>query len=135
MKTLLALPASVRSAAALGAQTVQGAFVGAGGGVRILLTSETTNGSFSMRSISPKTLAASTRNTTGVDRTPPCLMDVYLDGGLVAGFSLGEHGSISLDDLHLSGVEAVEVYRASEAPPEYRNSTSSCGVILIWTHK
>jgi len=104
-------------------------------GVRILRTSETTNGSFSMRSISPKTLAVSTRNSTGISRTPPCLMDVYMDGGLVAGPSLGERGSISLDDLNLSSVEAVEVYRAAEAPPEYRNSTSTCGVILIWTRR
>ncbi|HET7464831.1 MAG TPA: carboxypeptidase regulatory-like domain-containing protein [Longimicrobium sp.] len=104
-------------------------------GVRILLTSENTNGSASMRSLSPKSLAVSTRNSTGISRAPPCLMDVYLDGALMAGFTLGESGSVSLDDLHLSSVEAVEVYRAAEAPPEYRNSTSTCGVILIWTRR
>lgn len=104
-------------------------------GVRLMLASETTNGSASMRSLSPKSLAVSSRNTTGISRTPPCLMDVYLDGALVAGFTLGERGSISLDELNLASVEAVEVYRGAETPAEYRNSTSTCGVILIWTRR
>ncbi|HET7228874.1 MAG TPA: carboxypeptidase regulatory-like domain-containing protein [Longimicrobium sp.] len=104
-------------------------------GVRVMLSTAGSGGSVSMRSLSPRTLATSARGSTGIERSGPCLMNVYLDGALVAGPSLGEANSVSLDELLLRNVEAVEVYRGSEAPPEYRNSTSACGVILIWTRR
>jgi hypothetical protein len=94
------------------------------------------SGSASMRALSPRTLAASSRGSTGIDRSGPCLMDVYVDGSLVAGATLGEEGSHGLEDFLVADVEAVEVYRGSaEIPAAYRNSTSSCGVILIWTRR
>jgi TonB-dependent Receptor Plug Domain len=63
-----------------------------------------------------------------------CLMDVYLDGVLVAGRALGERSSMSLDATALGQVEGVEVFRgAAEIPIQYRTGTSACGVILMWT--
>ncbi|HET7228875.1 MAG TPA: carboxypeptidase regulatory-like domain-containing protein [Longimicrobium sp.] len=78
--------------------------------------------------------ALSTRNSTGISQAGGCLLDVYLDGALVAGMSLGMGASMGLNQYPLQNIEAVEVYRGpSEMPPQYRNSTSTCGVILIWS--
>jgi hypothetical protein len=69
-------------------------------------------------------------------RGVPCMMDVYLDGVLVAGRTRGSDGSMSLDETPLGQVEGVEVYRGvSEIPAMYRTPTSSCGVILMWTRR
>ncbi|HYH83149.1 MAG TPA: TonB-dependent receptor [Longimicrobium sp.] len=105
-------------------------------GVSIIAVATGSGGSSSMRALSPKNMAVGSRGSTGIDRTGPCFMDVYLDGSLVAGPSLGAEQSQGLDDLPTRNVEAVEVYRGgSEIPSTYRNSTSTCGVILIWTRR
>lgn len=51
------------------------------------------------------------RSSVGIERSVPCI-------------------------VRRSETEAVEVYRgASEIPPQYRNSSSACGVILTWTQR
>jgi hypothetical protein len=105
-------------------------------GVTVVRVASKANGSASMRALAPKNLAAGTRGSTGIERSGPCLMDVYLDGALVAGPSLGDDASRGLDELPIRDVEAVEVYRGgAEIPSEYRSSTSTCGVILVWTRR
>ena len=84
----------------------------------------------------PVTFAFGSRGVTGIGQVGACWMDVYLDGVLVAGRMLGAQGSMSLDEMPLNQVEGVEVFRGpSEIPPMYRGSTSSCGVILMWTRR
>ncbi len=75
---------------------------------------------------------ASMRGSTGISRAGPCWMDVYLDGSLVQSADVLD-GAQNLDQVSTSNVIGVEVYAAAEVPSEYRGSTSSCGVILIWT--
>jgi hypothetical protein len=86
--------------------------------------------------LNPRTFAMGTRGSTGVGQAGACWMDVYLDGMLVAGQGLGAARSLSLDEIPMADVEAVEVYRGpSEIPIQYRGSTSACGVILLWTRR
>lgn len=78
---------------------------------------------------------ASTRGSTGISRAGPCYMDVYVDGQLAQSSGHPESAR-NLDHLALRDVQAVEVYRGgSEIPTEYRGSSSSCGVMLIWTRR
>ncbi|HYH80632.1 MAG TPA: carboxypeptidase regulatory-like domain-containing protein [Longimicrobium sp.] len=78
---------------------------------------------------------ASGRATTSISRADWCWMDVYLDGQLVQTSDRpGE--ARNLDQVALRDLEAVEIYRgAAEVPTEYRGSTSSCGVLLLWTRR
>lgn len=85
--------------------------------------------------IEARTFVMSARGGTGIGQAGPCWMDVYLDGALVAGPSLGPDFSLSVDEIPTLQVEAVEVYQGAETPPQYRNSHSSCGVVLIWTRE
>jgi hypothetical protein len=78
--------------------------------------------------------AYNARGSTGISRAGLCLFDVYLDGALVAGHSLPPGSGRSLNDFPLTSVAAIEVYSGpADVPIEYRNSTSACGVILIWS--
>jgi hypothetical protein len=55
-----------------------------------------------------------------------CPPRIYLDGTGVSG--------MTVDLVQPESVEAVEMYHGpSQIPAEYGGSTSSCGVILIWT--
>lgn len=55
-----------------------------------------------------------------------CMADVYLDGTRTV-------TPFPVDDLLApQDIEAVEIYRASEVPPQY--GFNNCGVVLIWTH-
>ena len=56
-----------------------------------------------------------------------CLPAVFIDGVNTAA-NLGVDFSLSPEQ-----VEAVEVYRGSEVPPQY--SLNTCGSILIWTRE
>jgi hypothetical protein len=65
----------------------------------------------------------SSRSSAG-SGAPDCFMDVYVDGLKY---------DQSLDSFPVSEVEAVEVYRGpSEAPPQFRNAASRCGVVVVW---
>jgi hypothetical protein len=77
----------------------------------------------------------SARGSTGISRSGPCYMDVYVDGQLA---QAGDHPETArnLDQVALRDVQAMEVYRgAAEVPTEYRGSSSSCGVVLLWTRR
>jgi len=66
---------------------------------------------------------ASSRST-GTGGVPDCYMDVYVDGIKY---------DQDLDAFPVSGVEAVEVYSGpGSAPPQFRNVTSKCGVVVVW---
>jgi len=61
---------------------------------------------------------------------PGCPVSYYLDG---VKYELDERGA---DEIMVSEVEAVEVYRrASETPADFLDSDSRCGVIVIWTKR
>lgn len=78
---------------------------------------------------------ASTRGSTGISRSGPCYMDVYVDGQLAQSHDHPETAR-NLDQIALRDVQAVEVYRgAAEVPTEYRGSSSACGVVLLWTRR
>jgi hypothetical protein len=105
-------------------------------GVRVVRQGELPGTRRSPTSGSGSTFAFGSRGVTGIGQVGACWMDVYLDGVLVAGKTLGASESMSLDELPLGQVEGVEVYRGpAEIPPTYRGSTSACGVILIWTRR
>lgn len=56
-----------------------------------------------------------------------CRPDLVIDGMRVR-----PGGGLSIDDLvSASDVEALEIYRGAQAPPQY--SSSSCGAVLVWT--
>lgn len=66
---------------------------------------------------------ASSRSAS-LNGVPDCFMDVYVDGLKY---------DQNLDSFPVSEVEAVEVYSGpSEAPPQFRNVTSKCGVVVVW---
>jgi hypothetical protein len=59
-----------------------------------------------------------------------CPVSYYLDG---VKYEPDERG---IDEILVSEVEAVEVYRrASETPADFLDSDSRCGVIVIWTKR
>ena len=59
-----------------------------------------------------------------------CPVSYYVDG---MKYSLGPRG---INEVLVSEVEAVEVYRrASETPADFLDSDSRCGVIVIWTRR
>jgi hypothetical protein len=61
---------------------------------------------------------------------PACPVSYYLDG---AKYYPDERG---IDEILVSDVEAVEVYRrASETPADFLDSDSRCGVVVIWTRR
>ncbi|HYH81267.1 MAG TPA: carboxypeptidase regulatory-like domain-containing protein [Longimicrobium sp.] len=76
---------------------------------------------------------ASSRGSTAIlNGQGPCWMDVYLDGVQVQ--SSNPAMSANLDAYPLSNVQAVEVYRGpAEAPEQYKQAFSACGVVLLWT--
>jgi hypothetical protein len=55
-------------------------------------------------------------------RDDNCEFTVWIDGAPVPG--------IGLDEISAAWVEAVEVYRGMETPPEF---SDRCGVILVWS--
>jgi len=61
---------------------------------------------------------------------PACPVSYYLDG---MKYDPDERG---IDEILVSDVEAVEVYRrASETPADFLDSDSRCGVVVIWTRR
>jgi hypothetical protein len=91
----------------------------------------------------PTQVAGSTGGYTVVSRRSirlqgvgNCGPMVYLDG-IRVGRTYGDGGATPLDQLlHPDEVEAVEAYSGiSQVPERWRDSTASCGVILIWTRK
>jgi hypothetical protein len=71
------------------------------------------------------------KDNQGVSATDAqCPISYWLDG---IPFTPGPLG---LDEILVSEIEAVEVYRrASETPAEFLDSRSRCGVIVIWTKR
>jgi hypothetical protein len=56
-----------------------------------------------------------------------CPLAIYLDGIRV---------DMSLRDLTVSSVQAMEVYRSvAQIPPQYDRLDQECGVMLIWTRR
>ncbi len=53
-----------------------------------------------------------------------CELTVWIDGSPVPG--------IGLREISAAWVEAVEVYRGLDTPPEYGDR---CGVVLIWSKR
>jgi hypothetical protein len=63
-------------------------------------------------------------------RSATCPVKYYVDG---APYTPDDRG---MDEISVSDVEAVEVYRrASETPAEFLDSDSRCGVVVIWTKR
>jgi len=63
-------------------------------------------------------------------RTPPCFMDIYLDGAPVA---LGNK-AFDVNSVGLNHIAAIEVYSGpANTPPQYNRTSNGCGVVLIWT--
>jgi hypothetical protein len=63
-------------------------------------------------------------------RSPPCFMDIYLDGAPVA---LG-NTAFDVNSLGLNHVAAIEVYSGpANIPARYNRTSRGCGVVLIWT--
>lgn len=59
-----------------------------------------------------------------------CSMRYYLDGFR---YTSGESG---INEILVSDVEAVEIYRsAAETPADFQDPRSTCGVIVIWTRR
>lgn len=59
-------------------------------------------------------------------RTSSCRIQYFLDGLPVHGFRL--------DDMPLTDVEGIEIYRgAAEIPARFNSREAGCGVIVIWT--
>ncbi len=81
--------------------------------------------------------------TTGSGGTPErvefavvgaaCSPTFYLDGTPLAALDQEAEGATIDDFLRASDIEAVEVYRNSEAPLRFRVGPGGCGVIVIWT--
>ncbi|HET7231128.1 MAG TPA: carboxypeptidase-like regulatory domain-containing protein [Longimicrobium sp.] len=105
-------------------------------GIRLLRYSENLgmSGSRSTADLSGEIRVASSRGSTGISRVGPCWMDVYMNGVQVQDGAHVDQAQ-NLDDIATSTVIAMEVYQPSEIPTEYRSSTSTCGVILIWTRR
>jgi hypothetical protein len=66
--------------------------------------------------------------TSGMGPTQICPVGYFLDG----------HRDDSLREgidliLRPQDIEAIEVYKAAQVPPQYMGPTSRCGVIVIWT--
>lgn len=53
-----------------------------------------------------------------------CPVDVYVDGVFWGG---------ALEGLYPSDLEGVEYYPMTSAPPQYRRTTGSCSVLLVWS--
>ena len=69
--------------------------------------------------------AANTEPTAGA-----CPVTYYVDGDKFVPDELG------INEILVSEVEAVEVYRrASETPADFLDSDSRCGVVVIWTKR
>lgn len=66
---------------------------------------------------------------------PACYMDVYIDGILV--YADNQRPGVPLFDVNTlppAHIEAMEVYTsAAQVPIQYNRTSSSCGVLLIWT--
>jgi hypothetical protein len=63
-----------------------------------------------------------------VSRGGNCIPDFWIDGQYAA--------HLNIDDVPLSDVEALEIYRGPTGlPPEYNNrfGNPGCGAIVIWT--
>ena len=72
-----------------------------------------------------QTTPSSTRATGGAIG---CSMDYYVNGHQYTPTSMG------IDrDMPPSQIEAIEVYKSSETPPQFLGPKSRCGVVVIWT--
>lgn len=106
-------------------------------GIRIIRYSPSTTGMGGGRSgmdLDAHNRIASSRGSTGISTAGPCWMDVYLDGTPVQSADNIDQAQ-NLDEISTTNVIGLEVYHGSEIPAEYRGSTASCGVILIWTDR
>ena len=57
-----------------------------------------------------------------------CSMDYYVNGHEYTPTSMGIDRDMTPDQI-----EAIEVYKASEIPPQFLGRRSRCGVVVIWT--
>lgn len=57
-----------------------------------------------------------------------CSLDYYVNGHEYTPTSMGIDRDMSPDQI-----EAIEVYKASEIPPQFLGRRSRCGVVVIWT--
>ncbi|MBA3578538.1 MAG: carboxypeptidase regulatory-like domain-containing protein [Gemmatimonadaceae bacterium] len=57
-----------------------------------------------------------------------CSLDYYVNGHEYTPTSLGIDRDMAPDQI-----EAIEVYKASEIPPQFLGRRSRCGVVVIWT--
>jgi hypothetical protein len=63
-----------------------------------------------------------------------CPMAIWVDG--VRTFTPGQRQSpTDIDEIPISQLEAVEVYRGADTPPELGGLGSSCGTIVLWTRR
>jgi hypothetical protein len=60
-----------------------------------------------------------------------CAAKVYVDG-LQQNFN---NEPFDFELLQLLDIEAFEIYRTSEIPPQYMSADSGCGVILVWLRR
>jgi hypothetical protein len=61
-----------------------------------------------------------------------CRPLLIVDGAPIA----GTRGGFALDELFGSeGVEALEVYTASNIPPEFGFGRNACGAVVVWTRR
>lgn len=64
--------------------------------------------------------------------TQHCLVDVYLDGGVV--YSSGRGAPFDVNTIDPQIVAAIEFYSGpGQIPTQYNKMGSACGVLLIWT--
>jgi hypothetical protein len=70
---------------------------------------------------------------SGITRLPPgCYAPVFVDGVTV--WAPGWGPPINIDQFKVIDLEGVEVYRSTvEAPLQFQQHRSPCGVILFWT--
>lgn len=72
-----------------------------------------------------QTTPSSTRATGGAIG---CSLDYFVNGHEYTPTSLGIDRDMAPDQI-----EAIEVYKASEIPPQFLGRRSRCGVVVIWT--
>lgn len=72
-----------------------------------------------------QTTPSSTRATGGAIG---CSIDYYVNGHQYTPTSMGIDRDMAPDQI-----EAIEVYKSSEVPPQFLGPKSRCGVVVIWT--
>ncbi|MGH7665387.1 MAG: carboxypeptidase regulatory-like domain-containing protein [Gemmatimonadaceae bacterium] len=66
----------------------------------------------------------------GTTNTGVCPMNYYIDG---VQFEASPDGVGPFIDP--GEIEAIEIYQASEVPPQFRGRTARCGVVVVWTRR